>query len=144
MWIGIQYSIMTAMMFHGLVKEAADLGDSMIRNLYDEARIPFAAPEGFNGSCRLHPEALEAKFWLNKVAAEGLVKDLTKKGALLPDGRISPKLPRNLPAFTKAFGAIAKEYKIDVEQLFLFLHSTALKYTAGKYFRPGMVFALLY
>ena len=143
-WIGIQYSIMTAMMFHGLVKEAADLGDSMIRNLYDEARIPFAAPEGFNGSCRLHPEALEAKFWLNKVAAEGLVKDLTKKGALLPDGRISPKLPRNLPAFTKAFGAIAKEYKIDVEQLFLFLHSTALKYTAGKYFRPGMVFALLY
>ncbi len=142
-WIGIQYSIMTAMMFHGLVKEAADLGDSMIRNLYDEARIPFAAPEGFNGSCRLHPEALEAKFWLNKVAAEGLVKDLTKKGALLPDGRISPKLPRNLPAFTKAFGAIAKEYKIDVEQLFLFLHSTALKYTAGKYFRPGMVFALL-
>ena len=143
-WIGIQYSIMTAMMFHGLVKEAADLGDSMIRNLYDEARIPFAAPEGFNGSCRLHPEALEAKFWLNKVAAEGLVKDLTKKGALLPDGRISPKLPRNLPAFTKAFGAIAKEYKIDVEQLFLFLHSTALKYTAVKYFRPGMVFALLY
>ena len=142
-WIGIQYSIMTAMMFHGLVKEAADLGDSMIRNLYDEARIPFAAPEGFNGSCRLHPEALEAKFWLNKAAAEGLVKDLAKKGALLPDGRISPKLPRNLPAFTKAFGAIAKMYKIDAEQLFLFLHSTALKYTAGKYFRPGMVFALL-
>ena len=143
-WIGIQYSIMTAMMFHGLEKEAAVMGDSMIRNLYDEARIPFAAPEGFNGSCRLHPEALEAKFRFNKLAAEGLVKELAKKGALLADGRINPTLPRTVPAFEKAFGAIAKKYKVDAAQLFLFLHSTALKYTAGKYFRPGMVFALLY
>ena len=143
-WIGIQYSIMCAMMHHGLEKQAADMGDSMIRNLYEEARIPFAAPEGFNGSCRLHPEALEAKFRFNKLAAEGLVKELAKKGALLADGRINPTLPRTVPAFEKAFGAIAKKYKVDAAQLFLFLHSTALKYTAGKYFRPGMVFALLY
>jgi len=143
-WIGIQYSIMTAMMFHGLVKEAADLGDSMIRNLYDEARIPFAAPEGFNGSCRLHPEALANAFKLSANAANAFHKELLKKGALLADSRINPKLPRNLPAFTKAFGSIAKSNKVDVAALFMLLHSTALKYTAGKYFRPGMVFALLY
>jgi hypothetical protein len=71
-------------------------------------------------------------------------KELLKKGALLADSRISPKLPRNLAAFTKAFGAIAKSNKVDVNELFTLLHSTALKYTAGKYFRPGMVFALLY
>jgi uncharacterized protein (DUF608 family) len=143
-WIGIQYSIMTAMMFHGLVKEAADLGDSMIRNLYDEARIPFAAPEGFNGSCRLHPETLANAFKLSANAANAFHKELLKKGALLADSRINPKLPRNLPAFTKAFGGIAKSNKVDVAALFMLLHSTALKYTAGKYFRPGMVFALLY
>ena len=91
------------MMHHGLEKQAADMGDSMIRNLYEEARIPFAAPEGFNGSCRLHPEAL-----------------------------------------VKAFGSIAKANKVEASALFMLLHSTALKYTAGKYFRPGMVFALLY
>ena len=143
-WIGIQYSIMTAMMFHGLEKEASVLADSMIGNLYDEARVPFAAPEGFNGSCRLHPEALVAKFGLSATAADKMHKELLKKGALLADSRISPKLPRNIAAFTKAFGAIAKSNKVDVNELFTLLHSTALKYTAGKYFRPGMVFALLY
>ncbi len=67
-----------------------------------------------------------------------------KRSALLTDSRISPKLPRNLPAFTKAFGSIAKANKVEASALFMLLHSTALKYTAGKYFRPGMVFALLY
>ncbi|WP_297697672.1 GH116 family glycosyl hydrolase [uncultured Fibrobacter sp.] len=143
-WIGIQYSIMCAMMHHGLEKQAADMGDSMIRNLYEEARIPFAAPEGFNGSCRLHPEALVKAFGLSATAADKMHKELLKKGALLADSRISPKLPRNLPAFTKAFGSIAKANKVEVSALFMLLHSTALKYTAGKYFRPGMVFALLY
>ena len=143
-WIGIQYSIMCAMMHHGLEKQAADMGDSMIRNLYEEARIPFAAPEGFNGSCRLHPEALVKAFGLSATAADKMHKELLKKGALLADSRISPKLPRNLPAFTKAFGSIAKANKVEASALFMLLHSTALKYTAGKYFRPGMVFALLY
>jgi hypothetical protein len=76
--------------------------------------------------------------WSDRTAA------LLKKGALLADSRISPKLPRNLPAFTKAFGSIAKANKVEASALFMLLHSTALKYTAGKYFRPGMVFALLY
>ena len=69
---------------------------------------------------------------------------VARLGALLADSRISPKLPRNLPAFVKAFGSIAKANKVEASALFMLLHSTALKYTAGKYFRPGMVFALLY
>ena len=76
--------------------------------------------------------------------ADKMHKELLKKGALLADSRISPKLPRNLPAFTKAFGSIAKANKVEASALFMLLHSTALKYTAGKYFRPGMVFALLF
>ena len=83
-------------------------------------------------------------FGLSATAADKMHKELLKKGALLADSRISPKLPRNLPAFTKAFGSIAKANKVEASALFMLLHSTALKYTAGKYFRPGMVFALLY
>ncbi|MEE3496250.1 MAG: hypothetical protein VZR06_13895, partial [Butyrivibrio sp.] len=64
------------------------MGDSMIRNLYEEARIPFAAPEGFNGSCRLHPEALVKAFGLSATAADKMHKELLKKGALLADSRI--------------------------------------------------------
>lgn len=143
-WIGIQYSIMCAMLMHGLNNEAKTLSDSMIRNLYDEARIPFAAPEGFNGSCKLHSEALIKAFNLKSTDAEKLLAELKKKGALLEDSRISPKLSRTVTAFAKAYSSITKAYNIDNSQLFTLLHSTALKYTAGKYFRPGMIFALLY
>ena len=142
-WIGIQYSIASAMILHGMNDEATDLIESMEKNLYGEARVPFAAPEGFNGSCRLHPEAIEAKFGISKAAAEKLHKALLAKGALLADSRISPTLQHDFAAFNRVYGALAKANKIDAEALFTLLHSTALKYTAGKYFRPGMVFAIL-
>ncbi|MDR1759395.1 MAG: glucosylceramidase [Fibrobacter sp.] len=142
-WIGIQYSIATSMIMHGLKPEACDILESMVRNLYDEARIPFAAPEGFNGSSRLHPEQLEKNFGISKPVAKKLHQNLMKAAALLPDSRISPKLSRNLSAFQKTFGKMAREAKVDVNELFTLLHHTALKYTAGKYFRPGMVFAVI-
>lgn len=140
-WIGIQYSIASGMILHEEIDEARDIVNSMIQNLYEEAKIPFAAPEGFNGSCRLHEDAL-VKAGVSMTAAKSLIAELVKKGALLADQRISPKLPKNLAAFKKAYGALAKKAKISEEDLFTLLHSTALKYTAGKYFRPGMVFAL--
>src|SRR5574344_1941291 len=142
-WIGIQYSIASAMILHGMNDEATDLIESMEKNLYGEARVPFAAPEGFNGSCRLHPEAIEAKFGISRAAAEKLHKALLAKGALLADSRISPTLQHDFAAFNRVYGALAKANKLDAETLFTLLHSTALKYTAGKYFRPGMVFAIL-
>ena len=142
-WIGIQYSIASGMILHKSFDEARDLVESMVQNLYDEAKVPFAAPEGFNGSCKLHEDALE-KLGVSAKDAKALIESLGKKGALLADGRISPKLPKNLAAFRKNFGALAKQAKISDEALFTLLHSTALKYTAGKYFRPGMVFALFH
>ncbi|MCL2284440.1 MAG: non-lysosomal glucosylceramidase [Fibromonadales bacterium] len=131
-WIGVQYSLATAMYMHGMKKEADDLLEACFRNLYKEARIPFAAPEGFNGSCRLH---------VGKAVTKSLLSDLKKSGALLDDCRISPDLPRNLSKFEKEFKSICAKHKIKPVDLFALLHSTALKYTAGKYFRPGMVFA---
>ena len=142
-WIGIQYSIASGMVFHKSFDEAREIVESMIQNLYDEAKVPFAAPEGFNGSCKLHEDALE-KIGVSLSAAKALVAELGKKGALLADGRISPKLPKNFATFKKSFGPLAKKAKISEETLFTLLHSTALKYTAGKYFRPGMVFALFH
>lgn len=142
-WIGIQYSIASGMILHGAFDEACDIVESMVQNLYDEAKVPFAAPEGFNGSCKLHEDALE-KLGVSAQAAKSLLAELGKKGALLADGRISPKLPKNFAAFKRNFGLLAKKANISEEALFTLLHSTALKYTAGKYFRPGMVFALFH
>lgn len=142
-WIGIQYSIAGGMILHGEFDEARSIVESMIQNLYDEAKVPFAAPEGFNGSCKLHADALE-KLGVSAQTAKSLLAELGKKGALLADGRISPKLPKNFAAFKRNFGPLAKKANVSEEALFTLLHSTALKYTAGKYFRPGMVFALFH
>lgn len=142
-WIGIQYSIASGMILHKSFDEAREIVESMIQNLYDEAKVPFAAPEGFNGSCKLHEDALE-KLGVSPSAAKALVAELERKGALLADGRISPKLSKNFATFKKSFGPLAKKAKLSEEALFTLLHSTALKYTAGKYFRPGMVFALFH
>jgi len=141
-WIGIQYSLVATMILHGMTKEAQDLANSMVRNLYSEARIPFAAPEGFNGSCRLHPAALVSKFDLAENKAKSLHKDLLAAKALLSDSRIAPELPRDIKSFAKKFAPLCKKHGIDATALFALLHSTALKYTAGRYFRPGMVFAI--
>lgn len=140
-WIGIQYSIASGFILHGEFGKARELVESMIHNLYDAAKIPFAAPEGFNGSCKLHEDAL-VKAGVSASFAKTLIAELTKKKALLSDGRISPALTTNFAAFKKAYGPLAKKAQISEESLFTLLHSTALKYTAGKYFRPGMVFSL--
>jgi hypothetical protein len=76
------------------------------------------------------------------IVTKTLLKDLKKVGALLPDDRISPDLPRDLKRFEKVFKGICARHKIKTTELFTLLHNTALKYTAGKYFRPGMVFAV--
>jgi len=142
-WIGIQFSLITAMLMHGLKSEAEDLIESMVKNLYNEARIPFAAPEGFNGSCRLHPEAIEKNLNLSKANAVKLHKNLLSAKILLPDSRVSPKLTRDLATFKKTYKSLIQAAKVNETALFSLIHNTALKYTAGKYFRPGMVFAIV-
>ena len=132
-WTGIQYSLATAMYMHGMKREAEDLIETSFRNLYKESKIPFAAPEGFNGSCRLH---------IGGIISKSLYSDLKKKGALQEDGRISPELPRNLSKFEREFKIICAKHKVKAADLFILLHNTALKYTAGKYLRPGMIFAV--
>jgi uncharacterized protein (DUF608 family) len=140
-WTGVQYSIATAMLMHGMEREAEDLIEATFRNLYKEAKIPFAAPEGFNGSCRLHIGDAIAKNSNQKIT-KALLGDLKKANALLEDNRISPDLPREPKKFEREFKSLCVKHKILPQDLFVLLHNTALKYTAGKYFRPGMIFAV--
>jgi hypothetical protein len=141
-WIGVQHSIVLAMLQQGLSAEARDVEDSMYRNLCIEARIPFSAPEGFNATVRIKPELLVAKLGIKEASAKKLVADLVKGKALTEDGRVAVAVPRKLSDFSKKFGASAKAAKADVNALFELVHHTGLKYTAGRYLRPGMVWAL--
>jgi len=141
-WIGVQHSIACAMLAHGLGNEARDIEDSMYRNLCVEARIPFSAPEGFNATVRVKAELLTAKLGVKEPAAKKLVAALVKGKALTEDGRVALTVPRKASDFAKKFGAAAKLAKADVHALFELVHHTGLKYTAGRYFRPGMIWAL--
>jgi len=141
-WIGVQHSIAMAMLFHGLSKEAQDLEESMYRNLCIEARIPFSAPEGFNATVRVKVPLLVAKLGIKEAQAKALISALIKGKVLTEDGRVAPTVPRKLADFTKKFGAQVKSAKASAPALFELIHHTGLKYTAGRYFRPGMVWAL--
>jgi hypothetical protein len=52
-------------------------------------------------------------------------------------------LTRDLATFKKTYKSLIQTAKVDETALFSLIHNTALKYTAGKYFRPGMVFAIV-
>jgi non-lysosomal glucosylceramidase len=141
-WIGVQYSLATALLQSKMIIEARDLLASMYRNLYIEARIPFAAPEGFNGTCRFELQDAQ-KLGASNPAT--IIQALTEQQALLEDGRIHPNLPRTFENFSKKYETILQQFRtqnVDSLQLFNALHATALKYTAGRYFRPGMIFSL--
>lgn len=141
-WIGVQHSIATAMVQVGMDEKAKDIIASMYRNLYHEAKIPFAAPEGFNGTCRLTVEEL-AKVKVDVDNARAVITELSAVGALQADGRISNDLTKSLAEFSLKYGKAIEISGVEAELLFRIMHATALKYTAGKYFRPGMIFAIL-
>ncbi|GAB1621655.1 hypothetical protein AAOGI_17050 [Agarivorans albus] len=138
-WIGVQYSLVNAMAALGMQQQAADLLSACYRNLYLDARVPFAAPEGFNASCRFDATQFAQ---LDEPAAIELSKALIELGLLYADGRIAADIPRQLSEFKLRSAAVCQQFQLDSQTLFYALHHTGLKYTAGRYFRPGMIFSL--
>ncbi|RKF13241.1 glucosylceramidase [Alginatibacterium sediminis] len=136
-WIGVQYSLVCAMYEVGLNEQALELLEASYQNLYDDARIPFAAPEGFNGTSRIELEKLTGF----AIPAQSLLEQLQSCGLVLDDRRISAEIPRDFEAYSAVVSSI--DLSVDEQQrLFQLLHHTGLRYTAGRYFRPGMIFAL--
>ncbi|MDO6764874.1 GH116 family glycosyl hydrolase [Agarivorans sp. 1_MG-2023] len=138
-WIGVQYSLVTAMAALDMQQQAADLLSATYRNLYQDARIPFAAPEGFNASCRFNSKQFSH---LKDGETEQLHQALIDLGLLYSDGRIAADIPRQFNEFKLRSAALCQQFQLNSQTLFYALHHTGLKYTAGRYFRPGMIFSL--
>jgi len=138
-WVGVQYSLVNAMLALNMQSQAADLLQACYRNLYQDARIPFAAPEGFNASCRFDASAFCDG---DNQQAEQLHQALLEQGLLYPDGRIAADIPRQLSEFKLRYANLCQQLQLDSKALFYALHHSGLKYTAGRYFRPGMIFSL--
>jgi uncharacterized protein (DUF608 family) len=141
-WIGVQFSMATALRLAGKNEQAQTILNTVYDALYNLAKIPFAAPEGFNCSVAVDEQSLVEQFGIDASTASTWLKQLVASGNLLADGRVSPDIEKDVAQF-------AKQVSLNIEASALqsvhkWLLSTGLKYTAGRYFRPGMIFAYLY
>ena len=142
-WTGVNYSVMTAMVQQEMYAETRELLLLTYHNLYTETRIPFAAPEGFNGSCPVTATDVVAAEVASSEHAEARLSALVAAKVLLPDLRVSPKTPNERDAFAALVRQPCQKYGVDVNALYDLVLGTAIKYTAGRYLRPGMIFAVL-
>ncbi len=144
-WLGVQFSLAVAMILADMPDEARELTDICCVNLYDKARIPFAAPEGFNGSSPLSAADLRAPLKLTTPQAEALHRALQVGGMLDAEGRVSAALPESATDLAAALPAdvVAGWPARRADVLLNLLHSWRLRYTAGRYHRPGMAFCIL-
>nr|WP_252021859.1 GH116 family glycosyl hydrolase [Vibrio sp. SCSIO 43136] len=137
-WIGVQFSVATALRLAGKQEQASHLLATVYHALYQLAKIPFAAPEGFNCSVSVDAKAIGE---LCECDGEQVVEALMQANVLLADGRVNPRLTSELSQFSALLPADISEHKHG--ELHQYLQNTGLKYTAGRYFRPGMIFAYL-
>ncbi|MBT9243538.1 GH116 family glycosyl hydrolase [Vibrio splendidus] len=141
-WIGVQFSVATALSLAGKSQQAETLMDTVYTALYDYSKIPFAAPEGFNCSVSVNEKDLMEVFKLTQNDAKNWLSVLKCQNCVLSDGRINPALTKDTDNFVKM---VSGEIPLEkLAGLHKWLLSTGLKYTAGRYFRPGMIFAYLY
>ncbi|WP_146492547.1 GH116 family glycosyl hydrolase [Vibrio sp. T20] len=141
-WIGVQFSVATALSLAGKSQQAETLMDTVYTALYDYSKIPFAAPEGFNCSVSFDEKDLSESFKLSQSDAKKWINALKLQNCVLSDGRVNPSLTKDNDKFVNMVqGEISAD---QATVLHKWLLSTGLKYTAGRYFRPGMIFAYLY
>ncbi|PMJ98727.1 GH116 family glycosyl hydrolase [Vibrio sp. 10N.261.55.A7] len=141
-WIGVQFSVATALNLAGKHEQAQTLMDTVYTALYQYAKIPFAAPEGFNCSVSVDADALASEFSVESSLTTEWLKVLKQSECLLSDGRVSPDMTTDRNEFSGLVSGVIDQTMQEGVQKYLL--STGLKYTAGRYFRPGMIFAYLF
>ncbi len=140
-WIGVQFSVASALRLSGKNDQAVELMDTVYDALYHQSKIPFAAPEGFNCSVTVSADDLVSEFSISSAVANEWHTQLCKTECLLTDRRVNPFITSEIETFTKLVAPIIDSG--HVASLHVWLQNTGLKYTAGRYFRPGMIFAYL-
>ncbi len=144
-WTGVQFSVIAALQHAGKRQQAEHLFETVYRSLYHDAKIPFAAPEGLNCSEQYDLSQIDHLVPRSLVLTDSeLIKEAVKELWLLDDGRVSSALPTVWEDFAEKLRGKGIELVLSEAQvLHRALQETGMKYTAGRYFRPGMIFACL-
>lgn len=140
-WIGVQFSVATALRMSGKNAQATELLDTVYDALYNQSKIPFAAPEGFNCSVQVTAGELANQLGITSDLASQLYKQLVAGECLLNDGRVNPAITQLENVVGQILSEVVNES--DINTFYTWLKNTGLKYTAGRYFRPGMIFSYI-
>lgn len=143
-WLGVQYSLAGALISVGMIEEFEDLIVRLFEAIYVEAKIPFGIPEGFNCvGIFIAEDLIRAEITDKDLRAE-IVDYLKRQGFLSENNVVRFEAIEDERKFAAFWDDADNEYAEHVcgEQLRELLLATRLKYTAGRYFRAGMVHIL--
>jgi hypothetical protein len=146
-WIGIQFSLVAALVSADMPSEAREVLGICYHNLYEKTRIPFAVPEGFNGNSPLTAADLAYALKLKAANAQSLLTALMECGFIAANGRVMDNIEQvTAEGFKHALQHAPQSLDCRPElypDLLHLLHTWGLRYTAGRYHRPGMAFCIL-
>lgn len=143
-WVGVQFAIAGALVASGMIDEFEELIDKLYEAVYKQAKIPFGIPEGFNCVGLFISEDLIRLNFDNQDQRDNIVAYLKKHEILSGGSTVNFAKIENLKVFIKFWEHEDNEYaeEVSAEELHELLLATKLKYTAGRYFRAGMVHIL--
>ncbi|HVY22624.1 MAG TPA: GH116 family glycosyl hydrolase [Steroidobacteraceae bacterium] len=143
-WLGVQYSLAGALVAAGMIKEFEELIVRLFEAIYEQAKIPFGIPEGFNCvGLFIAEDLIRADIDDEDLRAE--IIDFLKKANILSAGNVvNFAAIEDARKFADFWDDEENEYAgyVGSEELRTLLLATQLKYTAGRYFRAGMVHIL--
>lgn len=144
-WLGLEFALAAALIDAGMLAEARELIDVACVNLEQRARIPFAAPEGFNGNSPLTAADLARELRLDAADAERLGDALRDAGLVGEGGRVVPQHAADAERIARALrnAGTAVAATDLAPRLRSLLESWTLRYTASRYHRPGMAYCVL-
>lgn len=142
-WIGIQHSIAANLLDCGMLDEFDELIATVYRNIHVTAKIPFGVPEAFNGNRSFNAHYLVKYMGIARDAAESIALALKETGVLDEDMTI---VEESVNARSEQIAETLQRHGIPgdrAQELVKLLKAASIKYTAGRYFRNGMVFSIV-
>jgi non-lysosomal glucosylceramidase len=143
-WLGVQYSLAGALVSVGMIDEFEKLIARLFDAIYVRAKIPFGIPEGFNCVGIFIAEDLARADLKDQELRAKIVEWLKAAGILSGNNLVNFDAVADARAFAESWGAAGNPYAahIKARDLRSLLLASQLKYTAGRYFRAGMVHIL--
>lgn len=140
-WVGVQYTVAGALAAAGMNEELDMLTETLFEAIYEKAKIPFGIPEGFNCVGLFIAEDFIRLGINDESTRADFMKFLKKKNIISADNRVNFDLIAEQDDFDDIWCDDTNRNSdlLESDEVYELLFATKLKYTAGRYFRAGMI-----